>query len=145
VDFSGVFMWKDGKTSLAIKDIPNTNGLAFSPDQKILYANGSRDKYIRAYDVQGDDTLTNSRMLIDMSADKRPGITDGMKVDTKGNIWESGPTGVWVISPQGQHLGTILVPELVANVEFGDADHKTLYIAARTSVYKIRVNVAGIP
>jgi gluconolactonase len=145
VDFSGVFKWKDGKTSLAIKDIPNTNGLAFSPDQKILYANGSRDKYIRAYDVQPDDTLTNSRMLIDMSADKRPGITDGMKVDTKGNIWESGPTGVWVISPQGQHLGTILVPELVANVEFGDADHKTLYIAARSSVYKIRVNVAGIP
>ncbi len=145
VDFSGVFMWKDGKTSLAIKDIPNTNGLAFSPDQRILYANGSRDKYIRAYDVQPDDTLANSRVLIDMSADKRPGITDGMKVDTKGNIWESGPTGVWVISPQGQHLGTILVPELVANVEFGDADHKTLYIAARSSVYKIRVNVAGIP
>jgi gluconolactonase len=68
-----------------------------------------------------------------------------MKVDTKGNVWESGPTGVWVISPEGKHLGTILVPELVANVEFGDPDHKTLYIAARSSVYKIRVNVPGVP
>ncbi len=145
LDFSGVFMWKDGKTSLAIKDIPNTNGLALSPDEKIFYANGSAAKYVRAYDVQPDDTVTNSRMLIDISGDKTPGITDGMKVDSKGNIWESAAGGIWIISPQGQHLGTILVPELVANVEFGDADHKTLYIAARTSVYKIRVNVPGIP
>jgi gluconolactonase len=145
LDFSGLFMWRNGKTTLAVKDIPNTNGLAFSPDEKILYANGSRDKFVRAYDVQPDNSLTNSRMLIDMSSDTRPGITDGMKVDTKGNIWESGPRGIWVISPQGKHLGTILVPELVANVEFGDADHKTLYVAARSSVYKIRVNVPGIP
>jgi gluconolactonase len=145
LDFSGLFMWRNGKTTLAVKDIPNTNGLAFSPDEKILYANGSRDKFVRAYDVQPDNSLTNSRMLIDMSSDTRPGITDGMKVDTKGNIWESGPRGIWVISPQGKHLGTILVPELVANIEFGDADHKTLYVAARSSVYKIRVNVPGIP
>jgi gluconolactonase len=145
IDHNGVFMWKNGKTTQVISDIPNTNGLAFSPDEKILYANGSRDKFVRAYDVNPDGTLTNSRMLIDMSDDKRPGITDGMKVDTKGNIWESGPTGIWVISPQGKHIGTILVPELVANVEFGDPDHKTLYIAARSSVYKIRLNVAGIP
>ncbi len=145
ISYNGVFMWKDGKTTQVISDIPNTNGLAFSPDEKTLYANGSADKYVRAYDVRPDDSLTNSRMLIDMSADKRGGITDGMKVDTLGNIWESGPTGIWVISPEGKHLGTILVPELVANVEFGDADYKTLYIAARSTVYKIRVNVPGIP
>ena len=145
LDYSALFMWKNGKTSLVVKDIQNTNGLALSPDEKILYANGSRDKFVRAYDVQPDDTLTNSRMLIDMSSDTRPGITDGMKVDTKGNIWESGPRGIWIISPQGKHLGTILVPELVANVEFGDPDHKTLYIAARSSIYKIRVNIPGIP
>jgi gluconolactonase len=145
IDYSALFMWKNGKTSRLTTDLPNTNGLALSPDEKILYANGSRDKTVRAYDVQADDTLTNSRMFFDLSKDARPGITDGMKVDTKGNVWESGPTGVWVISPEGKHLGTILVPELVANVEFGDPDHKTLYIAARSSVYKIRVNVAGIP
>jgi gluconolactonase len=145
IKFNGVFMWKDGKTTQVVSDIVNTNGLAFSPDEKILYANGSRDKFVRAYDVNPDGTLKNSRMLIDMSADTRSGITDGMKVDTAGNIWESGPTGVWVITPEGKHIGTILVPELVANVEFGDADHKTLYIAARSSVYKIRVNIPGIP
>jgi gluconolactonase len=145
VQFSGVFMWKDGKTSAVIRDIAHTNGLAFSPDEKILYANGSRDRFLRAYDVQPDGTLTNGRMLIDLNSDPRPGITDGMKVDTKGNIWESGPGGIWIISPQGKALGHIQVPELVANVAFGDPDYKTLYIPARTSVYKLRVNVRGIP
>ena len=145
IDYSALFMWKNGKTTRVTTDLPNTNGLALSPDEKILYANGSRDKTLRAYDVMPDDTLANSRMFYDLSKDTRPGITDGLKVDIKGNVWESGPTGVWVFSPEGKHLGTILVPELVANVEFGDPDHKTLYIAARSSVYKIRVNVAGIP
>ncbi len=144
LDFSGVYMWKDGKVSLAIKDIPSTNGLAFSPDEKYLYANGSQLKYVRRYDVQPDDTLTNGTMFIDMSSDKNPGITDGMKVDTRGNIYESGPRGIWVISSEGKHLGTILVPELVANLCFGDDDNKTMYIAARTGVYKMRVNVPGI-
>jgi gluconolactonase len=128
-----------------IRDIPHANGLAFSPDEKILYANGSRERFVRAYDVEADGMLTNSRLLIDLNSDARPGITDGMKVDTKGNIWESGPGGIWIISPQGTVLGHIQVPELVANVAFGDPDHKTLYIAARNSVYKIRTNVAGIP
>jgi len=144
LDFAGVFMWKDGKVSLAIKDIPTPNGLAFSPDEKVLYANGSQNRYVRRYDVQPDDTLTNSQMLIDMNSDPLPGITDGMKVDTKGNIYESGPGGVWILSPEGKHLGTIRTPEFVANVAFGDADNKTLYIAARTSLYRIRVNTPGI-
>ena len=84
-------------------------------------------------------------MFIDVNGDPAPGITDGMKVDRKGNLYESGPGGIWIISPDGKHLGTILVPELVANLVFGDSDRKTLYIAARTSVYKIRVNTAGVP
>jgi len=145
LDFNGVYMLKDGKVSLVIKDIPNTNGLAFSPDQKILYANGSRDRYVKRYDVLPDDTLTNGQMLIDMNSDPAKGITDGLRVDTKGNLWETGPGGVWVVTPEGKHLGTIALPELGANVEFGDADRKTLYIAARTSIYKIRTNVAGLP
>jgi len=96
--------------------------LAFSPDEKVLYANGSQNRYVRRYDVQPDDTLANSQMLIDMNSDPLPGITDGMKVDTKGNIYESGPGGVWILSPEGNHLGTIRTPEFVANVAFGDAD-----------------------
>jgi gluconolactonase len=144
LDFAGIFMWKDGKVTLAIKDIATPNGLSFSPDEKYLYANGSQNKYVRRYDVQPDDTLTNSQMFIDMSSDKAGGITDGMKVDIKGNVWESGPRGIWIMSPDGKHLGTILTPEFVANLCFGDRDNKTLYIAARTGVYKIRVNIPGI-
>jgi gluconolactonase len=145
VPFPGVFMWRNGKTSAVIRDIPHTNGLAFSPDEKTLYANGSRERFVRAYDVEPDGTVTNSRLFINLNSDPRPGITDGMKVDIKGNLWESGPGGIWIISPQGKALGHIQVPELVANLTFGDADYKTLYIAARTSVYKMRVNIRGIP
>ena len=145
LDFNGVYMLKDGKVTLVIKDIANTNGLAFSPDQKILYANGSRDRYVKRYDVLPDDTLTNGRMLIDMNSDPARGITDGLRVDVRGNLWETGPGGVWIITQDGNHIGTIPTPELSANVEFGDADRKTLYIAARTSIYKIRTNVPGLP
>jgi len=144
LDFAGIFMWKDGKVTLAIKDIPTPNGLAFSPDEKYLYANGSQNRYLRRYGVQADDTLTNSQMLIDMNSDPAPGITDGLKVDTKGNIYESGPGGIWILSPDGKHLGTIRTPEFVANVAFGGPDNKTLYIAARTSIYRVRVNTPGI-
>ena len=145
LDFNGVYMLKDGKVTLVIKDILNTNGLAFSPDQKILYANGSRDRYVKRYDVLPDDTLSNGTMLIDMNKDPERGITDGLRVDVKVNLWETGPGGVWIITPDGKHIGTIPTPELAANVEFGDADRKTLYIAARTSIYKIRTNVPGLP
>ena len=145
LQFQGIYMIKNGSVSLIITDIPTPNGLALSPDEKYLYANGSRVNYVRRYRVLPDDTVTGSQMFIDISGDKTPGITDGLKVDVKGNVYESAAGGVWIISPEGKHLGTILTPELVANVEFGDPDRKTLYIAARTSVYKIRVNTAGIP
>ncbi|HTM08935.1 MAG TPA: SMP-30/gluconolactonase/LRE family protein [Verrucomicrobiae bacterium] len=145
LDFAGIFMLRGGKVTLVIKDIARPNGLAFSPDEKYLDVNGGRDKFIKRYEVQPDGTLTNGTMLIDISKDQTPGITDGMRVDSKGNIYETAAGGVWVVSPDGKHLGTILTPELAANVEFGDPDRKTLYIAARTSIYKIRVNTPGLP
>ena len=97
--FNAVFLWKNGKLTLLIKDMPATNGLAFSPDEKYLYVNGSRDNYVRRYAVLPDDTLTNGEMFIDMSKETERGITDGLRVDTKGNLYETGPGGVWVISP----------------------------------------------
>jgi len=145
LDFNGVYMLRNGHVTRVITDITNTNGLAFSPDEKYFYANGSRDKFVKRYEVQPDGTLNNGIMFIDISKDSTPGITDGMRVDNKGNLYETAAGGVWIISPEGKHLGTILTPELAANVEFGDADRKTLYIAARTSIYKIRVNTPGIP
>ena len=145
LDFNSVFMWKDGKLTLVEKDMPATNGLAFSPDEKILYVNGSRDNYINRFDVLADGTLTNGKLLIDLAKNATErGITDGMRVDTKGNIYVTGPGGTWIISPEGKHLGTIRAPEQSTNIGFGDADKKTLYIAARTSIYKVRVLTPGI-
>jgi gluconolactonase len=144
LDFNGVYMWKDGKLTLVVKDMPRVNGLAFSPDEKYLYVNGSGDNYVNRYDVLPDGTLTNGKLLIDLSKETERGVTDGMRVDTKGNLYETGPGGVWIISPEGKHLGTIRAPEQATNVGFGDADKKTLYIAARTGIYRIRVNTPGI-
>ena len=144
LDFNAVYRWKDGKLALMVKDMPNTNGLAFSPDEKYLYVNGSRDRYVNRYEVRTDGTLANGKLFIDMSKETEPGITDGLRVDTQGNLYETGPGGVWIISPEGKHLGTIRAPEISTNVGFGDADKKTLYIAARSSIYRIRVNTPGI-
>jgi gluconolactonase len=144
LDYNAVFLWKDGKLTLLISDMPQTNGLAFSPDEKYLYVNGSRGNYVRRYEVRPDDTLANGAMFIDMSKETERGITDGLRVDVRGNLYETGPGGVWIISPEGKHLGTIRAPEQATNVGFGDADRKTLYIAARTSIYKIRVLTPGV-
>jgi gluconolactonase len=141
---NSVFMWKNGKLSQVVTDMPLTNGLAFSPDEKYLYVNASRDNYINRYEVRPDGTLTNGKLFFDMRDQKEKGVTDGLRVDIRGNLYETGPGGIWVISPEGKHLGTIRAPEISTNVGFGDADRKTLYIAARTSIYKIRVNVPGI-
>jgi gluconolactonase len=144
LDFTGVYIWKDGKLSLVVKDMPMVNGLAFSPDEKYLYVNGSRDNYVNRYEVRADGTLANGKLFIDLSKETERGITDGLRVDTKGNLYETGPGGVWIISPEGKHLGTIRAPEQSTNVGFGDADKRTLYIAARSSIYRIRVNIPGI-
>jgi gluconolactonase len=144
LESNGVYRWKDGKLSLVVRDMPAVNGLAFSPDEKYLYVNGSRENYVNRYEVGSDGTLANGKLFIDMKKETERGITDGMRVDTKGNLYETGPGGVWIISAEGKHLGTIRAPEQSTNIGFGDSDRKTLYIAARTSIYKIRLNTPGI-
>ncbi|MDP8991311.1 MAG: SMP-30/gluconolactonase/LRE family protein [Acidobacteriota bacterium] len=137
---SAVFMAKDGKVQLLASDF-RPNGLAFSPDEKILYLNGNGG--IRAYDVRPDGTIENGRVFIDMTSDKTPGGPDGMKVDQKGNVYCTGPGGIWIISPAGKHVGTIRLPSPATNLAFGDADYKTLYITDRRSLARIRLNTAG--
>ncbi len=143
----GVYRFKDGKLTLIVSDIATPNGLAFSPDEKYLYANTGRVNIIRKYDVQPDGTVKNGRVLIDLTVDKTPGVSDGMRVDAKGNLWSSGPGGVWIISPEGKHLGTVLFPGgpyiTSTNMTFGDSDRKTLYVAARSNIFKIRTLVPG--
>ena len=142
--FNGVFLLKGGKLQLLASDLVNPNGIALSPDEKILYVNSSADRKIFRFEVQADDTAANPRLFVDMSAEKQPGNPDGMKVDEKGNLYSTGPGGIWVISPQGKHLGTIAFPEQPANLAFGDADGQTLYVTARSSVYRIRLNIPGV-
>jgi gluconolactonase len=142
--FHGVYLIKQGELRLLEKDPQGVapNGIAFSPDEKILFVNGGLK--INAYDVRPDDTIANPRVLIDMSGANTPGNTDGMKVDRNGNIYCSGPGGVWIVSPQGKHLGTIVTPDRVANLAFGDADSRTLYMVGGRSLWRIRTNIPGI-
>jgi gluconolactonase len=143
--FSGVFCWKDGKLRLVSRDLKGPNGIAFSPDERWLYVSNwdDRSKIIMRYAVQPDGALRDGKVFFDMTSAPGAEALDGLKVDTKGNIYSSGPGGVWVISPIGKHLGTLRLPELPANFAWGDADRKALYLTARTGVYKVRMLVSG--
>ncbi len=132
------------KLQLVIQDLPRPNGLVFSPDEKYLYVADSGKKIWMRYQVQPDGSVTNGELFLDASKETAVGAPDGLRVDKKGNIYSSGPGGVWIIAPSGKHLGTIKVPENVSNVAWGDKDGKTLYITASTSLYRIKLNVAGV-
>ena len=135
-----------GELQLLISDLPRPNGIAFSPDEKYLYVDNSEPKKLWcAIACCPTATLTDAKVLYDCTSDKRIGSPDGMKVDVEGNIYSAGPGGVWIISPQGKPLGIILMPERTANVTWAGADRKTLYIAASTSIYRVRLNIPGAP
>jgi gluconolactonase len=142
--FNGVFRMAKGKLQVVIKDLSRPNGIAFSPDQKTLYIGNSDEKnrIWMAYDVADNGTVSNGRLLADVTAEKDAGVPDGMKVDEKGNLWASGPGGIWVFSQAGKHLGTIKMPQVPANCNWGD-DWKSLYITAQTGLYRIKLAVAG--
>ena len=142
--FNGVFLYKDKKLTVLIKDLDRPNGIALSPDEKTLYVSNSDEKkrFWMRYDVAPNGTISNGRMFYDLADAKEQGIPDGMKVDSKGNVYAAGPEGVWVFSSDGKHLGTIQPGETAANCNWGD-DGKTLYITASTGIYRIRVNVPG--
>lgn len=146
LDFNGVYhISTAGKLDLLLKDVPYPNGLAFSPDEKKLYVASSRpDKFWMVYDVQADGTLANGQKFFDATKIPGDGVPDGMKVDVKGNIYATGPAGIMIFTPQARLLGTISFPEISANLAWGDADGKTLYVTARTGLYRVRMNVAGV-
>jgi gluconolactonase len=131
----------DGTLHLLADDFALPNGLAFSPDESALYIDDSAHKHIRAFDVRPDGTLTNSRILLDMASED-PGVPDGLKVDLQGNVFCTGPGGVWVCGPHGERLGRILLPELPANLAWGE-DGSVLFLTARTSVYRLPTRTRG--
>jgi gluconolactonase len=130
---------------LLVKGLPRPNGIAFSPDEKYLYVDNSGPKKLwMRYSVKKDGTLTDAKVFYDATSDPRPGGPDGMKVDRKGNVYSTGPGGVWIFSPDGKPLGVILTPERAANVNWGGADRKTLYITASGSIYRVTLKVPGV-
>jgi gluconolactonase len=142
--FNGLYrLTPDGELTVLADDFELPNGLAFSPDEKVLYVDDSEQKHIRAFDVHNDGTLANSHILLDMASDE-PGVPDGMKVDAQGNIFCTGPGGIWVCRPTGELLGRLLLPEVPANLAWGD-DWSTLFVTARTSIYRIRTKTQGLP
>jgi gluconolactonase len=141
---TGVFrLGPDDVLSAVARDFERSNGLAFSPDERTLYVDDTRRHHIRAFDILPDGSLANSRIHADIRSTE-PGVPDGMKVDRAGNIYCTGSGGVWVVAASGEILGRIAVPEVPANVGWGDADWSTLFITARTSIYRIRLNVPGV-
>ena len=163
--FSGVYSLYKGKLQLVSKDLTGPNGIALSPDEKYLYVGnwprsltgqelrkedervselGDSHKVIMRYEVQPDGTLKNGKLFFDFTSAAGEDGLDGIKVDQKGNLYVSAPGGLWVISPEGKHLGTIVTPRHVHNMAWGDADGKTLYLCARSGLYRIRLNIAGV-
>jgi gluconolactonase len=132
-----------GALALLANDFERPNGLAFAPDEATLYVDDSARRHVRAFDVRPDGTLANGRIIADMDH-PRPGVPDGMKVDSAGHLYVTGATGVWVFEPDGTPLGVITTPEGPANCAWGDADRQTLYITAKTSLYRIRTTLPGL-
>jgi gluconolactonase len=141
---ASVYLLKDGKLRLLTDQFVSPNGIALSADEKTLYVNEIRKKAIWRFDVRADDTVANGRLFVDMSKGEGEGGPDGMRVDERGNVYDSGPGGLWIISPDARHLGTILTPDRISNLAFGDEDGKTLYITLHTALYRIRLKVEGV-
>jgi gluconolactonase len=144
IPFQGVYRLDDaGNVRLLTQDLTQPNGLAFSPDGKHFYIDDSEKRNIRAYDVASDGTLSNGRIFGEEPGGKHDGVPDGIKVDKSGNLFVTGPKGIWVWDAFGNHLGTIAMPEQPANLTWGDKDYRTLYITATTSVYRLEMKTQG--
>jgi gluconolactonase len=144
IPFQGVYRLDDsGSLRLLTKDMSQPNGLAFSPDGKHFYVDDDDKRNIRVYDVAPDGTLSNGRVFGEEPGAKDDGVPDGIKVDKSGNLFITGPKGIWVWDANGNHLGTIVMPEQPANLTWGDKDYRTLYITATKSVYRLGTKTEG--
>jgi gluconolactonase len=143
---SGVYSVYHGRLQQIATDFTGPNGIAFSPGEKYLYVTNwdEKKKAIMRYEALPDGTLANGKLFFDMTAAPGEDALDGMKVDQQGNLYASGPGGLWVISAEGTHLGTIIAPMHPHNLAWGDEDGKTLYLCARTGLYRMRLNIAGV-
>lgn len=146
LNFNGIFRLQDGRLTLLYREMSRPNGLAFSPDEKYLYVANSdpKRKIWMRFEVTRTGTLANPEVFYDATTMVGEGLPDGLKVDKEGRLYCTGPGGILVLTPNGRLIGKIELPEIPANLAFGDQDGKTLYITARTSLYRVRLNVEGI-
>lgn len=144
--FEGVFSLHRGRLQLVSHDFTGPNGLALSPDEKYLYVCNwdEKKKVVMRYEARPDGSLGKGELFFDMTSAPGAEALDGLKVDRKGNVYVSGPGGLWILSSTGKHLGTIELPELAANFAWGDADGRTLYMTARTGLYRMRLQIPGV-
>ena len=148
LDFQGVYRLPPdgGDLQLLVDDFKQPNGLCLSPDESLLYINDTERAHIRVFDVGDGHQLSNGRVFAENIGDgdlAKGGLVDGMKLDERGNVYVTGPDGVWIFAPDGEHLGVIEVPESVGNVNWGGDDWHDLFIPATTSVYRVRMKVGG--
>jgi len=148
LDFQGVYRIPPGggDPALLVDDFVQPNGLCFSPDESLLYINDTDRAHIRVFDVSSDGTISNGRLFAEGigTGDLSTGeLVDGMKCDERGNVWVTGPKGVWVFAPGGEHLGVIEIPENTGNLHWGGPDWNWLFVPACTSVYRVKTKVSG--
>ena len=144
--YSGVFALYKGQLKLVTTDLKGPNGIAFSPDEKYLYV-GNWDpekKIVMRYDVEAEGNLSNGKVFFDMTTAPGEDAIDGIKIDQQGNLYVSGPGGLWIISPSGKHLGTIIAPKHAHNIAWGGDDGKTLYMTAQGTLYRMPLKIPGI-
>jgi gluconolactonase len=144
-DFTGVLRLSPDGSEIrpATEEGTSPNGLAFSPDEKLLYVNDTRQHHIRVYDVGGDGILGNGRLFYKLQGEE-PGHADGMKVDVVGNVYCTGPAGIHVVSPDGTLIGRLRTPEPATNLCWGDDDWRSLYITTVPAVYRTRLKISGV-
>jgi sugar lactone lactonase YvrE len=145
LDFSGVYrLDPDGSLTLLTREFARPNGIVLSPDESRLYVNDSQENIVRVYDVADDGSLSNGRLFAEPQDPGADGATDGMKVDVEGNLYTTGPGGVWIYNPDGELIDRLSVPESSTNLAFGGSDMTTLYITAPPNVYRAPVTIAGV-
>lgn len=137
---------RNDELRLVTTDFTGPNGIALSPDEKYLYVGNWDDnkKTVYRYEVNADGTVKNGKLFFDFTAIEGEDAIDGVKVDVEGNVYVSAPGGLHIVSPDGKHLGTIITPQHAHNMAWGDEDGKTLYLTARTGLYRIRLNIEGV-
>lgn len=148
LDFQGVFrVGRDGTLSREADDFSQPNGLCLSPDERVLYVNDTTRAHVRAFDLAADGSLSNNRVFAGHigTGDYDEGVVDGMKCDEHGNVYVTGPRGIWVFGAAGEHMGVIRMPEIAANLNWGGGDWQDLYCACSTSIYRVRMKVRGSP